>query len=561
MFKVEVQNRVGGLVALSVFLVPVFVTPAFTTDPINIPKLWVLTTCAVGVLALLISQPKNLLNLESRKQFVLTGLFIFTMFITIFMTDAPLSQQFFGVVGRNTGFLSYFSLSIILLGVALVASPNFARQFMVALGAAAVINIVYGFFQSIGIEPMDWTSQYSPVIGTLGNPNFFSSFLGISAAFFTPFVLSNYFKKIIRVMIAMLICFAVYVVVKSDSIQGVLIFLVGIAITFYFFLGSRGHNRLVFNSYKVLLATAGLLGFLGIIKIGPLANFLYSSTLVNRIDYWGAGIKMFKEHPFFGIGLDSFGDWYRYYRSEAATLRSGPGTVTNTAHNVFIDLASTSGIFTLIAYLAILVLALITFIKLVRNNNKYDPFLIGIFVAWIAYLIQSAISINNLGLAIFGWTLPGLIFASKRWTNEYQNKDRGKKLVDPSRVALDFSSMAMILGITIGGVVGFLPFNADANFKHALSSMDANAINVAAKKWPQTSVRFNLTSSIFQQNADKVPELELSVARLAVKYNDKNFDSWNSLYLAKKATARERQQALEMMRWLDPQNRQLDTLK
>ena len=65
---------------------------------------------------------------------------------------------------------------------------------------------------------------------------------------------------------------------------------------------------------------------------------------------------MIKNHPWFGVGLDSYGDWYRASRTLAATIRRGPSTVSNAAHNVFIDIGATAGIFALIAYLAVVFL-------------------------------------------------------------------------------------------------------------------------------------------------------------------------------------------------------------
>ena len=81
---------------------------------------------------------------------------------------------------------------------------------------------------------------------------------------------------------------------------------------------------------------------------------LYKPSVTYRGDYWHAGIEMFKSHPWFGVGLDAYGDYYRAERTLAATLRRGPSTVSNAAHNVFIDIAATAGIFALLAYLAVI---------------------------------------------------------------------------------------------------------------------------------------------------------------------------------------------------------------
>jgi hypothetical protein len=46
-----------------------------------------------------------------------------------------------------------------------------------------------------------------------------------------------------------------------------------------------------------------------------------------------------------GVGLDSYGDFYRPFRSLEAVTRTGPQRVTNTAHNIFLDVTTGAGLF------------------------------------------------------------------------------------------------------------------------------------------------------------------------------------------------------------------------
>ena len=112
----------------------------------------------------------------------------------------------------------------------------------------------------------------------------------------------------------------------------------------------------------------GLIGsslvFLGLINAGPLAGYLYKPSLEARGFYWRAGIRMLIEHPFFGVGMDGFGDWYRRARTLEDTLFN-PGLASNTAHNVFIDIASNGGFPLIALYLAILGLVIFSITKVV----------------------------------------------------------------------------------------------------------------------------------------------------------------------------------------------------
>jgi hypothetical protein len=52
---------------------------------------------------------------------------------------------------------------------------------------------------------------------------------------------------------------------------------------------------------------------------------------------------MGNSHPLTGVGMDSYGDWYRRSRDAQALILPGPNTTTNAAHNVFIDVFAYGG--------------------------------------------------------------------------------------------------------------------------------------------------------------------------------------------------------------------------
>jgi O-antigen ligase len=90
-------------------------------------------------------------------------------------------------------------------------------------------------------------------------------------------------------------------------------------------------------------------------------------------------------HPFFGVGLDSYGDWYRRERTIEATLRRGPEITSNAAHNVLLDFSSTGGFPLLIIYMILMTLVLISAFKVLKRTSGFDPMFSGLFAIWIAY--------------------------------------------------------------------------------------------------------------------------------------------------------------------------------
>ena len=90
---------------------------------------------------------------------------------------------------------------------------------------------------------------------------------------------------------------------------------------------------------------------------GPLAPLIYQISIQLRGDYMHAGWEMTTLNPFFGVGMDSYGDWYRQARGEITTLRGSAERISNSAHNIFLDISSNGGFPLLISYLAILSIA------------------------------------------------------------------------------------------------------------------------------------------------------------------------------------------------------------
>jgi len=234
-------------------------------------------------------------------------------------------------------------------------------------------------------------------------------------------------------------------------------------------------------------------------------------------------------------------------------VRRGPSTVSNAAHNVFIDIGATAGILALIAYLAVIFLGLRAAYRISKKSNGFDPFFVSIFVAWVGYLIQSVISINNIALGIWGWVLPGILISMEKWQPVNSSSRAEKK-----KSATDFSGMGLIAGLFVGAVIGYLPFNSDANFRHSLEARVPDEILKAATKWPTDAARLNYATQIFNQN--KMQDKALPLARESVKLNPRNFDGWNYLYNSPSVSGNEKREILDTLKKLDPHNPDLKKL-
>lgn len=545
------NKRIDLLIPIALLLVTIFITPTTSFDPINLPKLWVLISFSSAILFVTLFNLRSL-NFKRNKVGILAAIGVpFTMFISLVISEPPKFQQILGSYGRNTGFLAYLGFAVIFLATAYISTPAIKKFTLITITSAFLTNAVYGFLQAVGIDPFSWNNPYSPVIGTFGNPNFAAAFLGMGNGFALTYLLSKSIATKFRMLAASYILIASFAIVKSDAQQGLIVTVLSVAITGYFYFRSKLNSK-YFNLIYISTWTAlALLGVLGALQKGPLSGLIYKPSVTYRGDYWNAGLNMFKDHPLFGVGLDSYGDFYRAERTLNATLRRGPSTVTNASHNVFIDLMSTSGIFTVTAYVLLIMVALRSAWRIFEKDKSFKAFEISILVMWFGYLVQSVVSINNLALGIWGWVLPGLLIAIERWRNVPKNENKKSKSVD-------FSSMIVTIGFIAGAILGFVPFSNDANYLSALQSGNKQQIVDAANRRPLEWSRLNKTAEIFQAN--DMPREATEFARKAVEINPRNFDAWWYLYNSSLIKENEKREILEHLQILDPHNPDLKKL-
>ena len=119
---------------------------------------------------------------------------------------------------------------------------------------------------------------------------------------------------------------------------------------------------------------------------------------------------MFLSSPLTGIGIDRYGAYFKEFRETQYSLNYGFDLTSSNAHNVPIQLFATGGIFVGGFYILILLfIAWRGFLGISRNRGNARLVVAAVFAAWLAYQAQSIVSIDNIGLAVWGWLLGGAI--------------------------------------------------------------------------------------------------------------------------------------------------------
>ena len=377
-------------------------------DPINLPKMFVLVLFAAIALGLAIPALLNAHKLSSNNQKIslgLIGLLSIGLLISTFTTDVKYTA-IFGEYHRNNGFLSYLAMIILMAAGSLVFSLNSANRYFTFFGIAGLLLSFYGILQGVGADPVGWKIVYNPFITTLGNPNFTSGFLGLSGIAILYLAIDSKDRKY-QVGYAVGLLANLYILWRSGSIQGVFGFAIGAAVIILvkIWLINRHYGQV-----GLLLAfISGTPLALAVLNIGPFANKLYQSSLQNRLDYWSAAIGMFKDHPFFGVGIDRFGEYYRQYAVQNQVVQ---GQITDNAHSVYLQLLATGGLSLFIPYVLLILFITTLGLKSVIKFQGGDKLKVGaVFGIWLGTVTVNIVTIDNLGVGVWFWVTGGVLIA------------------------------------------------------------------------------------------------------------------------------------------------------
>ena len=403
-------------------------------DPINPVKQCILLLFSAWLLPKIWykSKIKHAINFFNYKVNLFRILFVFLFFQLISaLISSDITTGILGDHQRRNGFLTYFSLSVILVYTILNFNKNLYASFGKFLIAISIFLGFYGLLQSVGKDFVDWNNPYNNLILTVGNPNFASSLLAILGILLTSIVLDKSFRNLYRFTSAIILILFIFLMFTSNSIQGLVVYAVGASSLFGFYLYKKYGINYVVITYAVFLLVCMGLAIFGTLQKGPFKFLLYKESVSIRGFYWRAAIEMFKANPVFGVGTDQYGTFFRLYRDSDYPLRYGFEITSSNAHNVYLQFLSTGGILVGISYILLIALIFkcsVQNLKSSRSEENPNMMYAGIFFAWIGYVIQGIISIDNISLSIWGWFLGGALLSRSLQKIEPNNLPRKSEL-------------------------------------------------------------------------------------------------------------------------------------
>ena len=443
----------GSKAVLFLLFTVAVVTLFFKTDfydPFNSAKLillLILDSWLIGYLATSYkSKPIRLHTFEFTVTIV-AAMFILSLLLSTLLTDSFIV----GLIGdtqRRNGFLSYLGLLIVLLHASRsINLSNVDKVYKTGILVGVTLS-AYGVIQINGQDFIAWDNPYNSMISTLGNPNFASSMLAVLMLIGIYGTMLKSVSLPFKILSSFLLVLGSTAIVASDSRQGLLV--VFFSLIFYVSVYSFGKNKILGLLVTSASSISGVLALLGMLQKGPLTSLLYKDSISVRGYYWRAGIEMFKDSPLTGIGVDRYGAYFKEFREVSYPLKYGYEITSSNAHNTFIQLFATAGVFVGIFYLVLMALVFFSGLSLIKQSSlERKKIVLGLLSTWVGFQAQSLISIDNIGISIWGWLLSGSILALKYGMDENLNTNDGNRITNSKTNKVEVNLFQPVISILV----------------------------------------------------------------------------------------------------------------
>jgi hypothetical protein len=525
-------------------IITIIMTPWTNSDSLIIPKLITLFCLASSLLPFLIILKRFLLNSFLGKSITLISfLIIIHLVLVLFLSKSPLEQSFFGRTGRGLGFVTEFSLIIIfLMSIATVTQKSIKTLQLVIL-IACLVTSTYSVLQRFGLDIFDWTTRTNGIIGTLGNPNFQSSFASMVLIFSGIYFWDKKWGKILSLAVSIPLLVLIYI---SESTQGYITTLSSFSIFGLIYFWYR--NKKIFTGSLLFFLTSALVALMGMLNKGPLAEILYKISVQSRGNFFRTSVRIANENPIFGVGLDSLGDNYlKFIDSRTA---ASIGEFTDNSHNLFLNYAVSGGYILALLQYSLAIFVLYSFFKIQKEFKVFQPLNTALFCSWVCYQLQALISPANISMltwnAIISGSIIGIYLKQVKSLNVEKDISREKILL-----VRPFAYLLFILGF----VILYPLYKVDHMQVVANKTGNANLAIQSALSYPESTIRYSrIGQDLLKSNL--LPQA-LELGRSAVKFNPNAPSAWGLILINPAAPLTERLTAKNEILKLDPFNKDL----
>lgn len=321
-------------------------------------------------------------------------------------------------------FVCYYSLMLI---TSLITSEEYRTKLIKLFLIVAIPNSVIAILQSMGLRLMPSMSEpdrhimENMVYGLTDHSNHFAALMVILFGAATGYFI--FFAKSRKELVALLVLITINLYSLLHTFARLSwVGLIGIFITYIVSLivlknkDYQDKKKILNRLLIVLVIVITVFGIMLLINSQMTKDLdtaisqsdITSTSFANDRGYiWQAGIKSVPSNFMFGVGLDN----YAYVFMDQYNANPDTTWVVDRAHNEFIHVLVTEGIFAVINYVFLLIVAIVVGVKKVLKNPSGNQNKI----TWIAltivmgYILQSLFNSSVISVAFYFWICLGLL--------------------------------------------------------------------------------------------------------------------------------------------------------
>jgi hypothetical protein len=341
------------------------------------------------------------------------------------------------------------------------------RTVLCSTALTAAVLGAWGAGEQLGWQPIDLVGVGDRPVGTLGS----SAYLGAAAVLLAPVAAFAPLAHRSWRLLAFGLAVAALVVsgARAAWFGGLVVLLLAVV----------ARRTTLRRAAVVLVLAVGLVVACG---LGDRAGDTLSDNeggAGGRVDEWQVAARVIARHPGLGTGPEGYRIAFGRVVDEGYEARHGRDPLPDRAHSAVLDVAATTGLLGLAAYLVLLGLVIVRLLVAVRRG---PALLAGAALAVLGYWAQSLLLFPLAELEPLAWLLAGLVVGATATT-------RRTPLVVPVRVLAGVAAVAV-------AVAGTLDVVADHRARTALDAVLASPEQArAATHLRPDSVRYRLAAA------------------------------------------------------------------
>lgn len=460
------------------------------------------------VLGIVLAGPKAV----AKPVWIAVGAFAAGTLVSTVTSMSPI-VSIVGQSQRYTGLATIFSGLLVTLAVVAFFNTRQLVLLVQVMVGTAIIVALYTLIQESGNDPFEWFSESFGkfVFSTLGNPNTGAAYTAVTLPVVAWAMLRKDHHVAIRITAGAVFGAALGSLAVFQSFQGPVAAVVTIVyLVAWAWLNGRttgswliagfmslaipvmstrtgGTTQIlllavvfgalaygvpyiqkltlpegIYAKRKPMAAAAGVVIIAALAVVGPsAAGFIKDEVeggMNERGDFYRAALDVFQDNPVVGSGLESFGFVYAEYRpaSHAVTLE---GSRTSSVHSVPLGMFSNGGIILGLTYLGFVIFTGYSLVRALRKDiNAGSGALLGAGTAWLAYQVQSIVSVEHVALFTLHFTLAGIVLAFA-WPNGWEaattvvKRGRNRKPAYKTMPAVAVGGVGLVAVVAVAMVI------------------------------------------------------------------------------------------------------------